>query len=497
MADAAPRLSPSGDPVGYAPYSVTAVLSAILAGIFLLVIVVLGGAALIGGQQLVEPLLLIMPIAILVLAFAARRQIANSEGTRVGFNLCNFAWWVAVLGGSGYAAYLVGRMVGVQQDTKDALVQWMGYLQKADPIDPRNPDFHRAFQMTIDTGRQKSLEIRSAAEIEVVQRGFHDDTPSTIGITRFRQLDLVRVLHRNRDYNPQFTFDGLQSWEQDQSGLRAKSAGTLRTPEGEFKLNFDMMRQIVERPTWRVVAPAGGFVGSAKLTRYGQQLEKMELYGRSLVYTALLTTFTGLPQMRPRLPADFENPGDYLQGLRYYSRVMAESAAVGIAATVRPEPPGYETRIKSQYFAPAPGAAADKDGDPREKFFTAWTEGRITPAGVILQETPDQFPILTVTEKSVELRVPVEIQQPRMESSQAAARGAVVLVCDDPEYIGKLNELRRAAATEAPQESPLPGAVGETIPWRIVRIVSDMKPVVMPKTRQMEAEAGMRGMPGG
>ncbi len=488
MADAAPRLSPSGDPVGYAPYSVTALLAAILAGLLLAALLLLGGSALIGGTQLVEPLLLIMPAAILVLAFAARRQIANSEGTRVGVGLCNFAWWVAVLGGCGYGAYLVGRMVGVQQDTKEALAGWMAVLQKADPLDPRTLDFHQAFQKTLDIGRQKSLEAKTASEIELAQRGFADDTPSTIGITRFRQLDLLRVLHRNREFNPQFTFDGLQSWQQDVSGLRCKSAGTLRCPEGEFRLNFDMMRQPVpgDRPGWRVVAPAGGFVGSARLTRYGLELEKMEAYGRSLVNTALLTTFGALPQFRPQLVADFESPGEHAAALRYYARRVAECAAVGIAATARPEPPGYETRIKSQFFAPIARADAAKDGDPRERFFAAWRDGRIVPAGIILADTPDQYPILTITEKMVEMRVPIEIQSPRLESSQSAARGAAVLVLDDAEYIRKFNELRRAAATETPVDTRPPGAAAETIPWKLVRIVSDMKHVVMPKPQQVQ-----------
>lgn len=486
----APRLSASGDPAGYAPYSITAILATILAGIFLLALLILGGAALIGGQQLVEPLLLIMPVAVIVLAFAARRQIANSEGTRVGLNLCNFSWWVAVLGGCGYAAYLVGRMIGVQQDTKDALVVWMTTLQKADPIDTRNPDFHRAFQMTIDTGRQRSLDVKSTAEIELAQRGFHDDNPGSIGITRFRQLDLIRVLQRNREFNPQFTFEGLQTWQQDQSGLRCKSAGTLRVPEGEFKLGFDMMRQIVDRPTWRVVAPSGGFVMSAKLTKYGQMLGEMEFVGRNLVQTAFLTTFTGLPQFRPKLPGDFARPVGTKQSLLYYARANAECAALGILGTIRPEPAGYETLIKSQFFAPIARADAAKDGDPRERFYNAWLEGRIVPAGVILHETPDQFPLMSVTEKSVELRVPIEIQQPRMESSQAAARGAVILVCDDPEFLAKLNDLRRAAANEEPTDPGAPVAVTMSVPWKIVRITSDMKNTTMPKPKMAEPMAG-------
>ncbi len=490
MAEAAPRPSSSGDPAGYAPYSITSIIAAILAGIFLLAMVILGGAAMIGGQQLVEPLLLIMPAAILVLAFAARRQIHNSEGTRVGLSLCNFAWWVGVLGGCGYAAYLVGRMVGVQQDTKDALVKWMAAVQKADPIDTRNLDFHNAFQMTIDTGRQKSLDAKTDAETEAAQRGFHDDTGSTIGITRFRQIDLVRVLHRNRDFNPQFTFDGLQSWMQDSSGLRAKSSGTLRCPEGEFRLNFDMMRQLVDRPTWRVVATPGGFVGSSRLTRYGQLIEQMEFTGRNLVNTAFLATFNAFPQFHSRLVDDFARPEDVAETPRYYFRALAECAAVGVAGTVRPDPAGYETKIKSQFFVPIARSDGAKDGDPREKFYSAWRGGRIVPSGIVLRESPDQYPLMTVTEKSIEMRVPIEIQLPRLESSQAAARGAILLVCDDPEFIAKVNEIRRAAATEEPSSEGTRAAIVPSVPWRVVRILSDKKSVTMPKKEQVEAGMG-------
>lgn len=478
MADA-PRLATTNEPTGYAPYSITAILAVILAGIFLFVLVLLGGSAFLSGQQLVEPLLLVLPAAVLVLAFAARRQILNSEGTRAGLNLCTFAWWVGVLGGCGYAAYLVGRMIGVQQDTKDALVTWIGTLQKGEPVDTRNADFHRAFQMTLDTGRQQSVEAKTPKDIEAAQKGFMDDTPSTVGLTRFRQLDLVRMLHRNREFNPQFTFDGLQTWQQDVSGLRAKSAGTLRTPEGEFKLNFDMMRQITDRPTWRIVAPMQGFVGGGRVTRYGEMLADMEYTARSLVYSTFLPAFGLQAERRPSLPAEFLNrsgPSVY----EFFPRVLAQSAILGSLAGAKPEPTGYETLIKSQLFVPLERLDGTKEGDPRERFFSAWREGVIAPPGVILKESPDQAPILTVTEKAVEIRVPVEIQLPRMESSQSAARGAVVLVCDDPAFLSKLADLRKSAATEPLADISAP-KFSAAIPWSVRRIESDMRMLVAPK----------------
>ncbi len=492
MANPAPRLTTSADPSGYAPYSITAILAAIVAGLFLLVMLVLGGSALIGGQQLVEPLLLILPAAIIVLSFAARRQIQNSEGTRVGLNLCNFAWWVGVLGGSGYAAYLVGRNLAVQQDTKDALVQWVETLKKADPIDPRNLEFHRAYQMTIDTGRQKSLDAKTAEEVEAAQRGFYEDTPGMIGITRFRQIDLVRVLHRNRGFPIEFTFDGLQTWAQDASGLRCKSAGTLRCPEGEFKLNFDMMRQAPpgERPIWRIVVPTSGFVSTVQLSNYGRKLAEMEFVARALVTNAILPTLSRLPQFRSRFIEEYTALTDSEAAVRYYSRCVAECAALGILGTVRPPSEGYETRMKLQFFSPIQRTDGQKDGNPSELFFSAWQYGRIVPSGAILRESPDQFPLLTITDKSVEIRIPIEIQQPRMESSLAAARGAIVFVCDDPKFIAELNELRKASATEELGEL---GSLPENmvaIPWRIKQIVSDMKNVTMPKPEQAPGAPG-------
>lgn len=490
MPETASSLSSNNDAAAYAPYSITAILAALLAGLFLVTLLILGGAALVGGQQLVEPLLLIMPSGVLVLAFAARRQINNSEGTRVGLNLCNFAWWVAILGGCGYAAYLVGRNVGVQQDTKDALLKWFALVQKANPLDTRSLDFHQAYQMTIETGRQRSLDAKTPAEVEAAQRGFFEDTPGTIGITRFRQLDLLRILHRNQDPPPQFTFEGLQSWEQDSSGLRAKSAGMLRCPEGEFLLNFDMMRQLVDRPTWRIVAPQSGFVANSRLTRYGQLIEQMEYFGKNLVNSSLLSTMSAFPQYRTRMVGDFLNTNDAAFIARYYTRASAECAAVGVAATVFPEAPGFENLVKSRFFVPLPRTDSEKDGDPREKFYSAWREGRFTPAGLILRNTPDQHPIMTIRDQSIELRVPIEIQLPRMESSQAAARAAVLLVCDDPAFLEQFHKLRKDGATEQPAEEGVRQQIVPFIPWKIVNIASDMKSVTMPKEKPVEAGFG-------
>lgn len=502
MADA-PKLLATNEPTGYAPYSVTALLAVILAGLFLVVLLILGGAAFAGGQQLVEPLLLVLPAGILVLQFAARRQILNSEGTRAGLNLCNFAWWVGILGGCGYAAYLGGRMIGVQQDTKGAVVAWVALLEKGDPVDTRNLEFHNAFAKTLDTGRQQSVELAprdgkapDKKEIEAAQKGFADDTPGTPGLVRFRQIDLVRILHRNRGYQPlKFTFDGLQSWQQDTSGLRSKATGTLTTPEGEFKLNFDMIRQVQEgRPVWRVVVPPQGFVAGARVNRYGQRLAELEVTGQRMLYEAVVKVAQDLPQLRPLLAQELSAVG--FHDMKFLKPLLPRGAVAGGVGFAPHDPPGYETLVKSQLFAPLDRGDAAKEGDARARFYAAWREGTIATPGTILKESPDQFPLMTVTDKAVEMRVPVEIQQPRMETTGAAARGAVVLVIDDADFIAKLNQLRKDAAAD-PLADLLSPRTDPTIPWRVRQIESDMKAVSMPRSeRNAPPQTGMP-MPAG
>ncbi len=499
MADA-PRLLTTNEPTGYAPYSITAILALLLTIVFAGTLLILGTLAFIGGQQLVEPLLLVLPVGILVLAFAARRQIQNSEGTRAGLPFCSFAWWVAVLGGCGYAAYLVGRLIGVQSDTKDALTAWIATLEKGDPVDTRNLDFHRAFQKTLDTGRQQSIDVVpvdgkpvDVKEIEAAQKGFLEDSPNMIGVIRFRQSDLVRTLYRNREFGPKFTFDGLQTWDQDASGLRAKSAGTLTTPEGVYKLNFDMMRQVPPdgRPIWRVVAPQQGFISAAQFTRYGQQIFEIEANGRKLVYDAFLPLFGTVTYLRPAILQELSQP-DFAK-FTFLKQLLGRSAAFGGIGGVPLEPPGYETQIKSQFFVPLNRLDANKDGDSREKFYAVWREGKIVRPGTILQDTPDEAPLMSVSEKMLEMRVPVEIQLPRMEASQSAARGAVVLVCDDAEFIAKLNDLRKAAASD-PLIDPVALKGDRPVPWKIRRLESDMKLV---KAARKETPGGPPADPSG
>ena len=78
-------------------------------------------SAFLAKKPLVQAELLALPAIGVVLCFAARRVIRNSEGTRTGENLANTAWWICVIAGLGYAAYLLAIDFAIRRDAKAEL----------------------------------------------------------------------------------------------------------------------------------------------------------------------------------------------------------------------------------------------------------------------------------------------------------------------------------------------------------------------------------------
>src|SRR5262245_39841596 len=118
MADAtpAPALASTADTVPYVPVSWMAVAAITVAGLFVIVLVLLAFSALLANNPRVQPELLALRALGIVLGFAARRVIRNSEGTRTGENLANMAWWISLVAGLGYAAYLLAIDYSVRRD---------------------------------------------------------------------------------------------------------------------------------------------------------------------------------------------------------------------------------------------------------------------------------------------------------------------------------------------------------------------------------------------
>ena len=489
MADS-PKLPSTSDSTGYAPYSFTAMLAAGLAGLFAVSLVVLGLIAFLGTQHFVQPLMLALPMVALVLSFAARRQIANSEGTRIGYSLCNFAWWVAMIGGMGYAAYLIGIGFAVRTDAAAALKIWSDHVVKADVTDPTNTEFYEAFRGVVPPGRQASISVKTPAAIAETLKEWKDD------IVIFRQIDVMRIALRNKG-NVEFVAGGLSQWERDVQGqgLTCTMNALMKCPEGRFELTIQMQHALntQQELTWQIRLPAQGFVHSAKLTNYGFLIRDMETTATALVYQDMLPLFGVIGQNAVLVPAFAEPMTNAPHGLKLMQHGIGRVAAMGGPGFIYPEPKDYEEQIAMRFFTPTDRSDPSRERLQRDQFLSVWRAGRITPPGSIITENRDTGPILTIPDTLAELRMPIELQLPNGATAQTGARGAVVLICDNPTFLLKLKEARVAAASESPMEMQDRTLKFETIPWKIVRIESDMKQV-QKKQPQSAPGGGPPGM---
>ena len=129
-----PALPSTADSVPYVPVSWMAVGAAVVAALFLIVLLVSGYSAyksrrpMIGAPELMFSL---AAVAVL-LSFAARRMIRDSDGTRTGqlfnINLPVVSWWVGLIGFLGYGAYFLAIEYSIQRETKGEVSRGVEFI---------------------------------------------------------------------------------------------------------------------------------------------------------------------------------------------------------------------------------------------------------------------------------------------------------------------------------------------------------------------------------
>ena len=99
---------------GYQPLSGYAVAAIVVATAFAMILLALVISALVSRRSVIFWELLALPIVGIILAAIARSHIRNSEGTRTGARMANSSWWICVLGGAGFAAYIYANTLALE-----------------------------------------------------------------------------------------------------------------------------------------------------------------------------------------------------------------------------------------------------------------------------------------------------------------------------------------------------------------------------------------------
>jgi hypothetical protein len=485
-----PSLPATTDTQDYVPVSWMAVASALVAAVFALSLLFAAYTAFTTRRPLVLPELLVLPVIAIVLSFAARRMIQNSEGTRTGLlygvDLVNSSWWLAVVGGLVYAAYLFAIDFSIRRDGETELQRWLGLLISAEGDAEVN--VNRAFIRTLEPGRRSGLRPENSQQL---RSEFRDP------YTQFLQCDLVRVCNRNRG-QCQVAVTSVRNWSSRPWGVECEFGATLTCPEGVFPLSIPVKGLEPTTPAeaavgrqWAVVIPANGYIIRDKVqyTRYGALIAALEVSGSQFGRQFISVSSQG-PHIQHYL---FQRTIGPLEKSEFWEQLAKDTLARQALAGGPSGPLPFITEESTQFFrdkfltllnAGIPSA------EQKALFQTIWSSFGLLPPQSRLRNSPDTQDILLIYPDRVEVHVPCELPFPGIgAASMAAARGRLVVISRDRTLLQQLQELREAAQPGRETFATPTEFLSQDFHWRITRLESDLYRIT--PTRAMPGEPSL------
>jgi len=498
-ADTSPRLNVAPvDPLtSYAPISNLTVASLVVAGLLVVLLLALG--AMSKNRVLDEPWLIGLALMGIVVAFAARRQIANSEGTLKGIPGANAAWWICIVCGLGYTTYLFTIDWTIRGDADRAFMAWSEQLKQADPSDLDNPAFLKSAYLVLSPELRVSAgnDFAKLEQKELVQ--LKDKFSSAPEFIAFRNNELFPILRRNAD-RVQFVPQGMKNRKQTSGRIECELSVTLKTPEGEFPMSVPMLAIVdtSNRRQWQILR-AENYVQTnskgdlaPKLTKYGWAIRRLEdtavSTARDFIFTSNgrialqpdtnMGRFTMAGTQAPqRIAYDIYTAQTLPRntGERILETSFFRSAVAGTLGIFWKGDPSFADSINSLFLTGMKGATLSED--ERRKFKNLLEnqhEGRLQIAGQSsLQGFPDKHVQFRITPNKIEVYVPLEVKPNDALDAFSAARGNIVLVLNDPVLVAEILKYRDGDGTilaNSPAE-----IANKEIPWKVERIESDLK----------------------
>jgi hypothetical protein len=496
-----PKLTHTADAQPYAPISLFAVAAAVSALIFAIIFILLALSSILKKQPLIMQELLFLPALTLVLAFAAFCHIRNAEGTRTGrlfgVNLVAMSAGIALLVGAGYAAYLGAIEFAVRKDAENVFLEWTSNLKELDAADPNDTGIVRTVHRTLEPSAQQRI---AATDVAGIRTAFGEQ------YMQLSQCDMVRICRRNPG-KVEFKPLGLVEWVRKQQRVTCSLNADLISPEGVHTISLRMIA---------VIAPNGqrlwglenkpAYVTRRRLTPYGKKVEELEIVGGLIAQRFIepmgpqthtrITNPEDLDAFHRRIYVDFmHNPYPPAKDPPLVGVAMRTAIGSGIAS-YEPLAIGYEQKLFNGIFQPAVNTAGlspddklKRETDAREKFKAVWNGNRFMRPGSMLRSSKDVFPVLSLDDTGARCSVPVEFVLPGSETAANTARGRVILETTDPATLDELKTLRASADPRTAVEAGFPEVPKTIIPWRVVRIVSDMNPAPVSAQQQQPQAA--------
>lgn len=472
---------------GYQPLSGYAVAAIVVAGLFGIALLVLVGIGLWSRRTPLSYELLIVPIAGLILSIVARSHIRNAEGTRTGVKLANLSWWICVLGGAGFAAFLAANEVALRRESQRVADAFFEALKAGQE--------EEAFERYVLPPELRGRAVPGTPEYVQVYNsaGYREYANHNVIYALKQNGKDARVEHVNAtDVGP------------EGEGFKAVHKYRITLPEGVFTVQLKMIASEPRgggRPQWHIeIGRALGMTNPEWefFSQYGrlvmQSQEEGEKFGRDWM-AHLSAGRLGQADLYTR-PLAERDKGEAELSLAANLKGAA-ILAVPIEASGHPQPT-LDKWLRAGLFH------KDASGSPLPEAKVAklrelWSGAMVTPLAtgrrqaLGFPETGERT-MLTLTPTEVTLAIPVDVTYGLGNRQYLPA--TIGVVCSDPALVSMLNTAKAQGAASKDDGS----MTLRTLPardWRFAWFRSDLETPTPPRPGGPDAPGGPGGMPGG
>lgn len=418
-----------------------------VASLFAVLMVALTVTAFVTGKPVVWWALLLLPTVGLILSILARVQIDRSAGTRAGLALSNTAWWICVVGGVVYLAYLLGNIYVIGGESRVEAEAWFAHI--------KDGDYGSAFVTTLEPVIRAGVSPSDLAGIEA--RFGATEWPS------FRQSPFIQLCERNAEHL-EITHDARSDLQQTQTGYDVVQRYRLTCPEGTFIVPVRLVAiesDDFDSRQWQI--PFGSaMLTESKLTPYGRMVAELRSGGGQsfgLFIQAVRTRNgpTALLMTQPSVE---------------WAKLAVFPAAPVTRDPARTDPNAF---LASDFFQTPAGNPPSATA--RQFLRESWFNGGFTAPGGP-SRTVDDDPrielILDGDDPVIRVSTSILIQNP---ANTQFIKGRLLTVCRDPDVIERVREAREAGKANPNDfyESDLSPLAEYDVDWQVERLVSDFQ----------------------
>ena len=303
----------------YRPLSGLAMASIVIAGFYAVIVLAFASMSFISGTPIfLPPWGLVAPLAAIILAAAARRQIRSSEGARSGMALANWGWRLGLLFGVTHAAIYVGTMLAVGMQAQSELKT--NFFDKL-----REGDLEDAYVFTINPDQRATRD-------EIRQRFLGMEGGKKGPFAKFREHDIVRALSHGAESTTESL--GIKSVDPSKDGYNVVQAYRVTCPEGVYVIQFSLRTKDSKdsrKRRWQLVwKDTDTLVVSKELTPLGEKMQYWRDMAREFAETWRLQRSLGLIDLAflDSYPPSVRQE----RNRQYLAGIMAATLASGAAA---------------------------------------------------------------------------------------------------------------------------------------------------------------------